>query len=163
MIEANQQYGQLLVLYPEDAKESSSPLRMWTCQCACGNVVLLSELEILNEHCQRACLDSRGEICAADFFDELNVDYQAMKRFDDFEYVFDFYLPDYNIAIECDGAQHFRAKNNGWESQFKLQEMRERDEAKTNYCKKHNILLYRISFWDHKKFEELRKRFIWKS
>ena len=59
---------------------------------------MLTEFEILNEHCQRACLDSRGEICAADFFDELNIEYQAMKRFDDFEYALDFYLPAYNIG-----------------------------------------------------------------
>lgn len=161
MIQAGQQYGKLLVMYPENS-DTASPSKMWTCQCACGNVILLSEMEIINEHCQRACLDTRGEICATDFFDELGIKYQAMKRFDDFDYTFDFYLPDYNLAIECDGAQHFRSKNNGWESQFKLQEMRERDEAKTKYCKEHGILLYRICFWDHVKFEELRERFSWK-
>lgn len=161
MVEQNKQYGHLIVLYPEDINEGSHPRKMWTCKCACGNVILLTEFEILNEHCQRACLDSRGEICAADFFDELNIEYQAMKRFDDFEYAFDFYLPAYNIAIECDGAQHFRTKNSEWMSQFKLQEMRDRDDAKTKYCKEYGILLYRISFWDHSKFEELRERFSW--
>ena len=25
---------------------------------------------------------------------------------------FDFYLPEQNIIIECDGAQHFRTENN---------------------------------------------------
>jgi len=163
MIAPGQQYGKLIVLYPENMDETSTPSRMWTCKCACGNIVLLSEIEILNEHCQRACLDTRGELCAADLFEELDLEYQAMKKFDDFKYTFDFYLPYHDIVIECDGAQHFRAKNNDWDSDFKLQEMRERDEAKTKYCREHDIMLYRICFWDHEKINQLKERLIWKS
>lgn len=53
----------------------------------------------------------------------------------------DFYLPDYNIAIECQGVQHFLdgvffgSKN----SQFK--DIKYRDELKFKLCKSHNINL----------------------
>ena len=54
----------------------------------------------------------------------------------------DFYLPKYNIAIEYQGAQHFRQlyshKLNG-EEHFRLQV--KRDEEKAKLCKEHNLPL----------------------
>ena len=124
----------------------------WICECACGNVVLLTKQEITSgEGCGQACLTSRGEVCAADIFNELKIRYEVQKKFEDFDLRFDFYLPDYNIIIECDGAQHFRTLNSDWDSNFKLQETRERDQRKIQYCKEHNINLLQIPFWDKKK------------
>ena len=57
-------------------------------------------------------------------------------------YKLDFYLPDYNIAIECQGEQHFRAVEwfGGAES---FKNTVERDRIKNNLCKNHDInLLY---------------------
>ena len=57
----------------------------------------------------------------------------------------DFYLPEYNVAIECHGAQHFGVEVH---SRFKFSEddykdKRERDELKYKLCKEHGIrLLY---------------------
>ena len=79
----------------------------------CGNIIFLTKEEIVNGFdCGQACLRSRGEICAADLFNELEVKYQVQKKFEDFDLRFDFYLPDYNVIVECDGAQHFRSINN---------------------------------------------------
>ena len=113
----------------------------------------------MKEGCGAACSTSRGEVCAADIFNELGVRYQVQKKFNDFDMRFDFYLPDYNIAIECDGAQHFRSINNEWDSETKLQETRARDKAKQKYCQEHNITLIQIPFWDHKTLnvENLKK------
>lgn len=126
----------------------------WLCECACGNMIVLSEEEIIREGCGVACLSFCGEICAADVFNDLNVKYQVQKKFDDFDLRFDFYLPDYNIVIECDGAQHFRAINSEWDSPIKLQETRKRDERKIKYCKKHGIVFLQIPFWDTKKLNK---------
>jgi hypothetical protein len=54
----------------------------------------------------------------------------------------DFYLPDYNVAIECQGLQHFKKIDFfGGESNFI--ELRKRDINKLKKCKEHNIkLLY---------------------
>lgn len=124
----------------------------WICECACGNIVLLTKEEILDgEGCGQACLASRGEVCAADIFNELKIRYEVQKKFEDFDLRFDFYLPDYNLIIECDGAQHFRALNSDWNSAFKLQETRERDKRKIEYCKNAGITFLQIPFWNKEK------------
>lgn len=122
--------------------------RYYLCQCACGNIVILTEQE-LTRGCGAACSMTRGEVCVADMFNKLGIKYQVQKKFDDFDMRFDFYLPDYNIVIECDGAQHFRSINSEWDSMTKLQETRQRDKEKSDYCSKHNLTLLQIPFWDH--------------
>lgn len=131
----------------------------YLCECACGNIVILTQEELTKQGCGAACAISRGEVCAADIFNELGVRYQVQKKFEDFDMRFDFFLPDYNIAIECDGAQHFRSINSEWNSDTKLQETRARDAAKQEYCKEHSIKLIQIPFWDHKTLsvENLKK------
>lgn len=58
------------------------------------------------------------------------------------ELALDIYLPEYNIAIECQGEEHFRAiPKFGGEEGFKYTQ--ERDKAKSELCKKHGIrILY---------------------
>lgn len=126
--------------------------QFWVCECKCGNIVPLTKEEILDRQgCAKACLASRGELCAADLFNILDVKYQVQKKFDDFDMRFDFYLPDYNVIIECDGAQHFRTFNSEWDSPYKLQETRNRDLKKKEYCDAHGIILLQIPFWDKEK------------
>ena len=137
----NPQYEKLTVL--------SIDGKHYLCECACGNIVILTQNELMKEGCGAACSVSRGEVCAADIFNELGINYQVQKKFDDFDMRFDFYLPDYNMIIECDGAQHFRSINSDWNSDIKLQETRARDSAKQKYCEEHNITLLQIPFWDH--------------
>lgn len=57
---------------------------------------------------------------------------------------FDFYLPDYNLLIEFDGEGHYWAVF-GENSFLKT---KEHDKIKTEYCKKNNINLIRIPFWE---------------
>lgn len=121
----------------------------YLCKCECGNIVILNQDELTKEGCGAACSTSRGEVCAADIFNKIGIQYQVQKKFDDFDMKFDFYLPKYNIAIECDGAQHFRSINSEWTSETKLQETRARDKAKQEYCKAKGIKLIQIPFWDH--------------
>lgn len=147
----NPQYEKLTVLSVDGIH--------YLCECACGNIVILTQEELMKQGCGAACSTSRGEVCAADIFNELGIKYQVQKKFDDFDMRFDFYLPDYNIIIECDGAQHFRSINSEWNSETKLQETRTRDKMKQKYCKEHNITLIQIPFWDHKALsvENLKK------
>ena len=64
----------------------------------------------------------------------------------------DFYLPNYNIAIECQGRQHFEpVKDFGGEKTFK--ESIYRDEKKLNLCKNNGVkLLYYDSEHNHTEF-----------
>lgn len=55
----------------------------------------------------------------------------------------DFYLPDYNIAIECQGIQHFipikRGKMTQDSSECLFEEIKKRDALKLKLCSEHNI------------------------
>ena len=55
----------------------------------------------------------------------------------------DFYLPKYNMAIECQGGQHFKTVEHfGGEEEF--EKIIERDKRKFDLCKEHNINLIYI-------------------
>lgn len=59
----------------------------------------------------------------------------------------DFYLPEYNIAIECQGVQHFEPREAfGGEENFKLTQ--ERDLRKKQLCQENGVKL--IYFLDKK-------------
>ena len=62
----------------------------------------------------------------------------------------DFYLPDYNIAIECQGEQHFKPIFYfGGEKEFK--NVQKRDKLKNLLCKKNNV---KILYYSNKKYND---------
>ena len=72
-----------------------------------------------------------------------------IPQFKDFEWLktkygnlsFDFYLPDYNIAIECQGKQHFGLGKFAKEGDY--EKILERDNRKKRLCEENNVkLLY---------------------
>lgn len=61
----------------------------------------------------------------------------------------DFFLNDYNIAIECQGIQHFEERTFGSknsDSYKRFIEQQERDALKYNQCKMNQIPLYYINY-----------------
>ena len=82
-----------------------------------------------------------------------NIEYEFQKRFDwlknKIALSLDFYLPKYNIAIECQGRQHFTPVDKfGGEEAFK--DTINRDVIKKELCKKNGVKLY--YFTDIKKY-----------
>jgi hypothetical protein len=56
-----------------------------------------------------------------------------------------FYLPEYNIAIECQGEQHYRpVKIFGGEERFSYRQ--KMDENKKNLCQKNGVFIHYIKF-----------------
>ena len=141
----------ITILEECDPNEPEGASKRWYCKCACGNEMFLTTGEIYSQNCNKACSAMRGEVCAEEIFKELNIPYIVQMHFGEDLLCFDFYLPEQNIAIECDGAQHFRTQNNDWKYPYKLQDTRKRDKIKDDYCKEHGITLIRIPFWDHSK------------
>lgn len=95
---------------------------------------------------------SQLEIVIKDFLKSHNIDFIQQYKFSDCKdkrsLPFDFYLPKYNCCIEVDGRQHeqpvyFSGNNDEALQNFKL--TKKHDNIKNKYCKKHNILLLRIS------------------
>ena len=96
---------------------------------------------------------SVGELRIKEWLVENNINHETQKTFHDLKYVsnlkLDFYLPDYNMAIEYDGILHFIAyESRGGEEQLK--ENKIRDKVKDDYCKENNIRLLRIPYYEYK-------------
>ena len=60
-------------------------------------------------------------------------------------------MPDFNIAIEYDGEQHFYPVKFGSTPNEALEKYKKtclHDEIKNQYCKDNNIPLIRIPYWE---------------
>lgn len=93
------------------------------------------------------CKISHAENDIKKLLDENNIQYVYQKKFDWLgKQSIDFFISDYNIAIECQGMQHFEPKEYfGGEDEFK--NILERDERKLKLCNEYNIkLLYYANY-----------------
>lgn len=95
------------------------------------------------------CKISKGENKIVKFLIENNIDFERQKTFLECTNInllpFDFYILKHNLCIEYDGEQHFKPIDIfGGKTAF--EELKKRDEIKTNYCIKNNIKLLRIKY-----------------
>jgi hypothetical protein len=83
------------------------------------------------------CKNSKLEKEVRDILEKHNIKYEEQKTFDWLKYkqnmYLDFYLPDYNIGIECQGEQHF-VKYRFEENNDKLELRQTRDKVKKFLC-----------------------------
>ena len=89
------------------------------------------------------CNLSHLERNVMNYLDEVGITYDYQKHFDWLgRQSLDFYLPDYNVGIECQGEQHFFPVDYfGGEKTFK--KISERDKRKKALCEKYGVkLLY---------------------
>lgn len=142
-----QRFGMLVVC---KEIESDTNQRMWECQCDCGNTIHRTSAELKHFY-SCGCLQnkSRMEEYVTQLLKSREIAYEKQKRFDDcrdvFPLPFDFYLPNYYMAIECDGIQHFEPiKHFGGVEQFKIRQ--KHDKIKNTYCLLNNIQLIRIPY-----------------
>ncbi len=101
----------------------------------------------LSGHGCKTCRSSKMEKTLKEKLDRLEIQYEYDKRFAECRNInplsFDFYLPDHNMCIECDGIQHFKSVEYfGGEERLKYQISN--DKIKTDFCKKNNIKLIRL-------------------
>lgn len=95
------------------------------------------------------CSRSKGEIAVEKWLEDNNINFISQKKFNDCcdkqPLPFDFYLPDYNVACEFQGIQHYEPVDVfGGQEQFELQI--KHDKIKSNYCKQNNIRLLCIKY-----------------
>lgn len=104
------------------------------------------------------CNESKGEEKICKWLEENNLKYIRQYKFNDCKFYnclpFDFYLPDINILIEYDGIQHFQIVTHfgGFDS---FVDTKIRDTIKNEYCKKNNIKLVRIPYWEKDNIEKI--------
>lgn len=69
-----------------------------------------------------------------------NIKFEYQKHFEWLgKLSLDFYLPEYNIAIECQGKQHFG--KGGWCGDFNFEALYKRDKIKNDLCMGNGVLL----------------------
>ena len=102
---------------------------------------------------------SKIEYTVKEWLDELDVEYEQQKTFDNCYYKkklpFDFYIQEKNCCIEVQGEQHFKPVKFGGVSLKKakknFEEQKKKDKIKKNFCEKNNIKLIELSY------DEIRK------
>lgn len=125
----------------------------------CGELIEIRADHILSGVGCSKCFNSNGETKIKEVFDKYNTKYNFQHKFGDCIYnkrdmAFDFYLQEYNVAIEYDGKQHFEpVKLFGGEKQFKIQQCN--DRFKDEYCDKNGIRLIRIPYWEFENIEDI--------
>ena len=102
------------------------------------------------------------------YFKEKNINYFYEKKFEWLKNKgnlrLDFYLTDYDIAIECQGEQHFVPKDR-FGGETGLKEIQERDKLKKELCKKNNLSLEYIIYNENveKRLDEIIKKYQYKT
>lgn len=88
------------------------------------------------------CKHSKLEMMMANLLNDNGIVFEEQKKFSWLgRQSLDFYLPKYNIAIECQGKQHFDI--GGWNDVKELSLIKKRDYNKKILCLSHNIkILY---------------------
>lgn len=108
------------------------------------------------------CASYHNENSIDEILNNWGYKYTIQKRFDDckdkYTLPFDRYLDDFNILIEYDGEGHYTPIRRGsmteQEAEENLKVIQYHDKIKNDYCKKNNIPLIRIPYWEKNNLEE---------
>lgn len=104
----------------------------------------MSHSHMSGRGCPR-CVESKGEGIIAKILDKNNIKYIREFSFPDSTWRYDFFLPDLNILIECDGMQHYKPIKfyGGVKGLNKIQK---RDRQKNKLADKNNMILIRVQY-----------------
>lgn len=105
------------------------------------------------------CSGFSGEVFLSKILDSNHIQYETQKSYEDLKdkkkFLFDFYLPKYNMLIEYQGKQHYEPiEFFGGIKAFKKQ--KKRDAMKKEYALKNNIQLIEIPYTE-KTYEDIKK------
>ena len=96
------------------------------------------------------CKTSKMERELRNYFNLKNIVFEEQKKFKWLgRQSLDFYLPKQNVAIECQGIQHFK-ENEHFDGKNGLYERITLDKLKRNLCKDNNVKLLYYANYDYK-------------
>lgn len=111
------------------------------------------------------CSNSKGEKRVSEILMRYDIEYTPQQEYDGLiglncgNLRFDFAIPLFNINIEYDGIGHYEPidfTGEGIEiAKEKFKILKHHDKLKNEYCKKHNIKLIRIPYWDFDNIEDI--------
>jgi len=131
---------------------------VWRCECLlCGGTCDVSTNNLRSGHTTSCgCHVSIAETIIATILDEHKIIYQKQKSFigciNKKKLRFDYYLPEYGIAIEYDGEFHYR---NLKDLNNDVSYQQNNDAIKTHYCDENDIILLRIPYWEKDNIESI--------
>lgn len=92
------------------------------------------------------CNESHLEKETIAYLNSNNIAFEYQKRFEWLgRQSLDFYLPKYNIGIECQGLQHYTDYYFSWKGKASLKDIVKRDENKNFLCENNNVHLYYLT------------------
>ena len=147
------------IVTTEDEYENAS--QTITLKCDKGHEYETCISSFMNGYRCTICNESKGERRVRNFLELNNISFIQQYKFKECrckrKLPFDFYIPSLNLCIEYDGRQHYEIIEafggiNGFI------ETKIRDTIKNDFCKKNNIKLIRIPYWDFKNVEMILKK-----
>ena len=161
-----QRFGRLTVLerVENEITSSGNSVVMWRCLCDCGEEIIVRSSALLHGYTKSCgCMKSHGEYYISTYLLSNSINFEKQKKFSDLLGVgggnlsYDFYLPNHNMLIECQGEQHERPiEYFGGEEQFAIQQ--EHDRRKREYAVNNGYKLLEIWYYDYDKIEEILNR-----
>lgn len=146
-------------LISENYENCDTPL-IWKCRC--GELFekqfdyIRGDKGTMCARCISLSYNSKIAIKTEDFLIENNFYFIREYKFEDCRYIrpmpFDFYIPSLNACIEVDGHQHFQPmsfhKTTNENKIKSFEKIKVKDGIKNEYCRKNNIKLLRIPYWE---------------
>lgn len=146
--------------------QNISKKKLFKVKCIlCNNVFTTSVRYIIANGNTCGCnRSSNGEISIENYLNDKNIRYIKEKKFKDLVYKgqlrLDFYLPDFNIAIEYDGIQHYK-RIDWFEKDISFEEIRNRDSAKNKFCYDKGISLIRIPYFNYDQIDIILDHYLY--
>ena len=148
-------FGKLIAMYPTYMKDGNH--MYWVCQCDCGG-----QTEVSSSHLKKGAVQSCGciktsigEANIKKILNENNIEYKEQVSFPNLINIrplrYDFGIFENGVLIrliEFDGIQHFKDQDY---FSHDLQNTKNNDIIKNEYCKNNNIPLVRIPYWERDK------------
>lgn len=98
----------------------------------------------LNGHGCPTCNESKLEKEIEEHLMATNIKFEKQKKFEWLgRLTIDFYLPDYNVGIECQGGQHFLETS--WFNHDNFHDRIERDKRKRKLCEENGVNIFYFS------------------
>lgn len=145
---SNIRFGNLIVIkrVSDYVNKSNRKLVRYECQCDCGKIIFSLANDLRNGYVTSCgCkVNSKGEAIVKSYLDSLrlqfeqHISFEDCLNFDGNRLNFDFYVPIYNLLIECNGIQHYESIDFfGGDERFNKQRLH--DKLKEEYAIKNNF------------------------
>lgn len=138
-----------------DSDKKAEKTNYWICKCKCGTEKEVFRGSLINGDSKSCgCVKSWGETQIIYLLKQYNIDFKKEVTFNDLlglnggnlRFDFGIYLKDkLYCLIEYDGRQHYYYNNNWKQKEENFNQLKIHDKLKDEYCKKHNIKLYRLN------------------